>query len=191
MPAVVKQLLTMAAQPPRQYGLAFYRAREIKTLKIQTMMSKQSYQKDKLTSSYSLAKEYGIFSTECITETLPPHLLSQRFGRSQKSLPHFFTFLQSIFCASTFSLGSVTLTERLNDPDDVVGYSLLQFLLEFPPTLGVEMVFKPCARTTGQPQMKRLSCLFLTASLIMSLEQPGCLTHQPCLPQLYFWRDYL
>lgn len=139
------------------------------------MTSEQSCQKEKLTSSYSLAKEYGRVSPECITETLPPHLLSQRFGRSQKSQPHVFTFLQSIFCTLTFSHGSVALTEALNHPDDVVRYSLLQFLRESPLTLWVEMVPKPCARTTGQPSLKRLSCLFLTASLITSLEQAGTL----------------
>lgn len=154
-------------------------------------MSKQSYQKDKLTSSYSLAKEYGIISTECVTDTLPPHLLSQRFGRSQKSLPHVFTFLQSIFCASAFSHGSVTFTEAPSNLDDEVVYSLLQFLLEFPHTLWIEMVFKPCSRNTEQPPLKRLSCLFLTASLITSLKQAACLTHQPSLPKLYFWRDKL
>lgn len=88
-------------------------------------MSKQSSQKDKLTSSYSPAKQYGIFSTECITQTLPAHLLSQRLGRSQKTLPHVFTFLQSISCASTLSRGSAALTEAPNHPDDVVRYSLL------------------------------------------------------------------
>lgn len=30
---MVKLLLTMAAQPPRQYGLVFYTARKIKTYK--------------------------------------------------------------------------------------------------------------------------------------------------------------
>lgn len=95
-------------------------------------MSKQSSQKDKLTSSYSLAKQYGIFSTECITQTLPPHLLSQRLGRSQKTLPHVFTFLQSTSCASTLSRGSAALTEAPNHPDDVVRYSLL-ILPRIPP----------------------------------------------------------
>lgn len=134
------------------------------------MLSQELSQKDKLTPSYSLLKEYGIFSTEYITQTLLPLLLSQRLGRSQKSLPHVFTFLQGISSASTFSNGSVALTEALNHPDDVI--RCYQFLLN-PPML---------CEWKGQSPLKRLSCFFPGVSLIMSFMQVGCLTHQPCLP---------
>lgn len=128
-----EQVLTVEHNPSGQYGLVFCTARDRSKPKNESTLSQESSQKDKLTPSYSLSKEYGIFSTEYIMQTLPPLLLSQRLGRSQKSLPHVFTSLQSIFFASTFSNGSVALSTALNHPDDVIRYSLLSSPPKIPP----------------------------------------------------------
>lgn len=123
----------MGAQPLRQYRLAFCTARERSKPKKKSTLSQESSKTDKLTPSYSLSKEYGIFSTEYITQILPPLLLSQRLGRSQKSLPRVYILLQGIFSASRFSNGSVALTKALNHPDDVIRYSLLSIPPKIPP----------------------------------------------------------
>lgn len=166
---MVKQLLMMAHNPPSLLHSQRYQNLKIPNNDVKTIMPERE-------ANFQLLSGKGIWkSLPRMHHRDSPTSSSQRFGRSQKSQPHVFTFLQSIFCTSTFSHGSVALTEALNHPDDVVRYSLLQFLREFPHTLWVEMVPKPCARTTGQPSLKRLSCLFLTASLITSLEQAGTL----------------